>query len=318
MKDSIINLLLFPSGVFAIFFALILVSLERIVVARLQGRVGPPIYQNIIDIVKLFNKENLIPKSSFKLSFVISPLLGLAGMLFALYILPISGVYEGAKYNNDFIILVYVMALPIFAYVIGGSSSNSTYSAVSVSRVITLMFCYELVLFIVLASVSLTVGNGEFVFSLRKIIAYQQIHNSLMYDIKLLPALIAFIIFALAALDIPPFHITKNSADIMDGYLMEYSGKLLGVFELSKALKLLVIIILFQLLFWSGFSSDSVLLNFLIFTVKSVVILVFFAFIHAILPSFRIDQAFKFLIFVPIPLALITLALVILSVKGLI
>ena len=53
-------------------------------------------------------------------------------------------------------------------------------------------------------------------------------------------------------------------------------------------------------------------------TIVIVLFVIFLGFIYVNFPSFRIDQAFKFLIFVPIHLALTSLILVILSVKGLI
>jgi len=316
MKDSLFGLLLFPSGVFAIFFALILVSYERIVVARLQGRVGPPVYQNIIDFIKLFNKEVLIPHEASKFSFIIAPLLALAGMLYAIYLLPIPGVYAGATYNGDFLVLIYVLGLSTVSYAIAGGSSSSIYSAVSVSRIVTLTFCYELILFLVLTTISLAAGDGKIVFSFKDIINYQQSHGSFLFDVKMLPVVIAYIFFALTALEIPPFHISKNDADVMDGFLMEYSGRLLGFFETAKALKMLVVIILFQVLFLGGMVTDSLILNFFIFLMVSFALLIFFSFIHATIPSFRVDQAFKFLLIVPTILALISLVLVILSIKG--
>jgi len=318
MSDNILNFILFPGGIFAILFGLILLSFERITVARLQGRYGPPIYQNIIDILKLFNKEILIPKTASKSIFLISPILGLVGMLVAVYILPISGFYNGSNFNSDMIVLIYLMVLPAFSYIISGSSSSSVYSAVSVSRIIILTFGYELTFFIVLLTISLSAGEGNIVFSLKDIMKYQQLHSSFIFDWKLIPLFVAFIIFILATLEIPPFHIAENSGDIMEGYLMEYSGKLLGFFEINHALKLLVIIILTQLLFMSGFDSGSFILNFICFLGKSVFILLFLAFIHAVMPSFRIDQAFRFLITVPLVLSLISLGLVLLSTKGLI
>jgi len=57
---------------FAIFFGFCLTAIiglltswvDRKVTARLQYRVGPPVLQPLIDIVKLFGKETLVPQGA--------------------------------------------------------------------------------------------------------------------------------------------------------------------------------------------------------------------------------------------------------------
>jgi len=100
LSADIIHFLIFPGGFFALVLGIFMLSLERIVVAKLQGRIGPPIYQNFIDVIKLFNKEILIPKDAKEVVFKYAPLIGFAGMFAMLYFIPIPGVYEGAKSNR--------------------------------------------------------------------------------------------------------------------------------------------------------------------------------------------------------------------------
>ena len=139
MSADITSFLIFPGGLFAIALGLTLLSFERIAIARLQGRVGPVFYQNILDIIKLFNKEILIPKDSKEIIFKLSPIIGFAGMLVIIYFMPIAGVYEGDRDNGDLILLIYMMALPAISHILGGGSSSSPYAAISVSRELKLM-----------------------------------------------------------------------------------------------------------------------------------------------------------------------------------
>ncbi|BCO09417.1 hydrogenase [Desulfolithobacter dissulfuricans] len=313
--SNVLAFLVFPGGLFAVFFGLLLLGLERIAVARFQGRVGPPVYQNLLDIIKLQTKEVLVPADATnKIFFGIAPVFGFAGMLAAIFILPISGVHDGAGVNSDLIVLLYLMALPAVSHVMGGSSSGSTYAAISVSREVVLMFAYEITFILVLFTVALQAGAGEgALFSLKGIVDYQVLHGSFVTDFKMIPAFIAFGIFMLATLEVPPFHIAENDADVMKGYLMEYSGMALALFEITHALKLLVLITVLQVLFMPAMAGESIVVNLLWYMGKSAGIVAVIALIHASLPSFRVDQAFKFLLIVPTALSLLSLGLVLFS-----
>jgi NADH-quinone oxidoreductase subunit H len=310
--SDIFSFLVFPGGLFAILFGLILVSFERIAVARFQGRVGPPIFQNIFDIVKLRSKEVLFPRgASSKLFFGLAPVFGFVGMIVAISILPIGGVCIGTTASSDLIVLIYLMALPAVSHIMGGSASGSTYAAVSVSREVVLVFAYEITFIIILFTVAIHAGGGDgAVFSLRAIVDYQLTHGSFITDIVMIPAFLAFIIFMLATLEIPPFHIAENDADVLKGYLIEYSGMPLALFELAHALKLLVIVTVLQVFFMPGLADVGWLLNLIWYIVKSAGIVFVIALIHASMASFRIDQALKFLMTVPIALSLLSLFLV--------
>jgi len=319
LSAEIIKFFIFPGGVFAVVLGLVLISIERILVARFQGRVGPVFYQNIIDVIKLFNKETLIPKDAKDFIFKFAPLFGFSGMLVMVYFLPIPGVYEGVKGDYDLIILIYFMALPAISHILGGGASSSPYAAISVSRELKLMLVYEFVFIIVALTLAVYVGGGSGEFSLKKIMDYQIQNGCFLFDWKLWPAFIAFLIFVLATLEVPPFEVAHhNHADIMEGYLIEYSGAPLGMFEITDALKIVVLSIIFQIFFFPSVIGDDVMINLFWFLIKTLFLVGFIALAHASLASFRADQEFKFLIRVPVVLAFVSLILVILSVKGLI
>ncbi|GAB6045163.1 hydrogenase [Caminibacter profundus] len=319
MRDNLIHFFIFPGGIFALSLGVLMLSLERIIVARLQGRIGPPIYQNFIDIIKLFNKEILIPKDAKTSVFKYASIIGFAGMLVMLYFIPIPGVYEGSKVNSDLILLIYVMALPAIAHILGGGASSSPYAAIAVNRELKLMLVYETVFMIIAFSIALYVGKGEAVFSLEKIMNYQLENGSFLFDWKFWPAVLAFIIFVLSTLELPPFQVAHhNDTDVMDGFLIEHGSIPLAIYEMTDALKIILLSIVFQIFFFPVIIVDDIVINVVWFIAKTIVFVMFFSLLHAILPSFRIDQAFKFLLIVPTTLALITLVLVILSLKGII
>jgi len=319
LSANLINFIIFPGGLFAVLFGLVAISIERIMVARFQGRVGPVFYQNIIDVIKLFNKETLIPKDAKDFVFKFAPLFGFSGMLVLVYFLPIPGVYKGFGGSDDLVILIYFMALPAISHILGGGASSSPYAAISVSRELKLMLVYEIVFIIIGLTLAFYVGHGKGEFSLTKIIVYQLENGIFLFDWKLWPAFIAFLIFVLATLEVPPFEVAHhNSADIMDGYLMEYSGAPLALFEITDALKIIVLSIIFQIFFFPTTIGGDIIINTLWFIAKTLLLVGFISIAHATLASFRADQEFKFLIRVPVVLSLMSLVLVILSVKGII
>ena len=54
---GLFHLVVFPGGLFALLFGLVLKGIDRKVEARLQRRVGPPLLQPFYDLVKLASKE---------------------------------------------------------------------------------------------------------------------------------------------------------------------------------------------------------------------------------------------------------------------
>ncbi|MBU4346289.1 MAG: NADH-quinone oxidoreductase subunit H, partial [Candidatus Omnitrophica bacterium] len=58
------NYLIFPGFLFSAFIGLMAGWIDRKVTARIQWRVGPPWYQNFVDIIKLLGKETIVPETA--------------------------------------------------------------------------------------------------------------------------------------------------------------------------------------------------------------------------------------------------------------
>ena len=69
MTALLINLfyvLIFPGLLFCILMGILLSGLDRIWVARMQRRVGPPILQSWYDFLKCCGKETIVPRHAKK------------------------------------------------------------------------------------------------------------------------------------------------------------------------------------------------------------------------------------------------------------
>ncbi|HHF55973.1 MAG TPA: NADH-quinone oxidoreductase subunit H, partial [Thermoplasmatales archaeon] len=77
-------------SIFAILFGLLFKGIDRKLVARMQGRVGPPIRQPFLDAIKLMNKETIVPENAVKWMYNASPIICLAASIILLLYIPIA------------------------------------------------------------------------------------------------------------------------------------------------------------------------------------------------------------------------------------
>lgn len=315
----LVNILVFPGGLFAIALGLLLTGIDRKVYARLQRRVGPPIYQPCIDLVKLSQKETLIPRTANYFAFRFAPLLGFAGMLAAVAIIPITGIYSGLYQSGDLLVMLYLLSTPALALVIGASASGSPYSSVGLSREITMVLAYEVPLLIVFLTVGMRAGmlaGGTATFSLSSIVNSQLKNGALLFDLPMLPALLAFLCCIPGTIGVVPFDIPEAETELAEGPLLEYSGMGLAMFKLTGGLKILVLSALAVALFFPSGIGSFWLVNLLWFIFKCIVISFFtITLIRATRARMRLDQAYKFYLLVPTALAMISLVLTLFSVK---
>lgn len=315
---SAVNILVFPGGLFAILLALFLTGFDRKVYARLQRRVGPPIYQPCLDIIKLSQKEILIPRTANYIAFRLAPVLGFAGMLAAIAIIPITGIYSGLFKSGDLLVIFYLMATPALALMIGASASGSPYSSVGLSREMTMVLAYEVPLLVVLLTVGMRVGflsGTSTVLSLSSIVDYQLKNGALLLDLPMLPAFLAFLFVIPATIGVVPFDIPEAETELAEGPLLEYSGAGLALFKLTGSLKILVMSSLAVALFFPTGLGGFWLVNLVWFIFKCVVVAFFtITLVRATRARMRLDQAYKFILLVPTALALISLVLTLIRI----
>ena len=318
MNEILRSFLIFPGGIFAIALGLFLLGIDRKVYARLQRRVGPPLYQPFIDVVKLVKKEMVIPKTAHFSSFMLSEVLGFAGMLVALMLIPISGVFNAFDGLGDMLVVLYLLALPAISLMLAGSSSSSPYGAIGFSREMMMMIAYELILLVVMLTVAYKVGYAAGdtpVFSLNKIMQYQLEHGSLLFDITMLPAFIAFLMFVPGIIGTVPFDIAEAETEVLEGPILEYSGSGLALFNLMSALKLIVVLGLGIVMFFPMTLGDSSIINMGWFFIKALILMtISVTIVRASTGRMRVEQAFRFYLGIPLALALVSLLLTIYQV----
>ena len=117
---------------------------DRKVTARVQYRVGPPLLQPLIDIVKLLGKETLIPEGASKLTFLLSPLIGLASVILVSTLLWINNINTNNTFLGDLLVAIYLLTIPSLSIIMGGFSSANPLASLGASREMKLILSYEL------------------------------------------------------------------------------------------------------------------------------------------------------------------------------
>lgn len=298
IAEWVFHLLVFPGVLFSVTLGLVLVWLERKVTALVQWRKGPPLAQPFWDVVKLFGKETILPADSVPRAFLAMPLVAFAGagVAASLVWLPLLGLAE--RPVGDLIVVLYLLAMPSLALILGASASGNPLAAIGASRDVKLLLGYELpfVAALLVAAFQVRDVDGAQVsagtLSLEGILAFQQQVGSVLARPSGLLAFLAAIICVQAKLGRVPFDVAEAETEIGEGALLEYGGVGLGLFKLAHALQLATLPALLVLVFWGGLTAT--VWGVLAFAGKVLAIVVVVVLVENTNPRVRIDQALRF------------------------
>lgn len=318
---GLLYVLIFPGLLFCFAVGLLLLGIDRKIVARMQKRIGPPIIQPFYDFFKLVGKERIVPDKAAKKIYLAAPVIGLLSVITIALFIPINQFRTFFNNYADLVVIVYLLAIPALAIIIGGASSGSPFAGIGVSREVVLMLAYELPLVIVLLTVGMKIGRltgSVATFSLTNIVDYQLKNGPAFLQWSLIPAAIAFLMIIPCEIGTTPFDIAEAETELCEGPMVEYSGFYLGLYKLTQGIKIFVMTSLFIALFLSGIIpavSSSFVINSLVsilWHMLLVVVLVFvvISLLRAITARIRVEQAFKFYWTYPTILSLLSLVLV--------
>ena len=290
-------ILVFPGFLFCFVCGMLLCGIDRKLVARMQKRIGPPILQPFYDFFKLCGKETIVPETASKIIFLVSPLVGLAGITVIQLFIPIKG-FAAVSSSADIIVILYLLLIPALSTITGGAASGSPYASVGVSREMVMIISCELPLILVLLSVGKVVGAAMgtgVTFSMKAISEYQRMFGNLILRPSMVPAAIAFLMTIPGETGSHPFDSAEAETEICEGILAEYSGPPLAVYKLTHGIKIFTMTSLFCALFLGALGTGIVAVDALIVFAMSIVIVFFTVSLpHAVTARLKINQIFKF------------------------
>ena len=282
--------------------------IDRKVTARVQYRVGPPILQPLIDIVKLLGKETLVPNGASKIAFLAAPLVGLSSVILVSTLLWLNNINPSSTFIGDLIVAVYLLTIPSISIIMGGFASANPLASVGASREMKLVLGYELPFVL---AVFVPVIHSGFSIRLGDIIAFQAQNGAIVGSWSGALALIVVIMCVQAKLALVPFDMPEAETEISGGALIEYSGSSLAVYKLMKNMLLFTLPFFVMILFMGGFRLKGIQLLYSILRYVGLVALI--TVIRNTNPRVRIDQAVKFFWG---PMTVLAIIAVVLAFKG--
>jgi len=274
--------------------------MERKVIARIQDRVGPNragplgVLQGFADAVKMLTKEDITPKSADRIVYNLAPALAVIATILIYAVLPVAPGVIGADLNIGVLYIVAIGGIGTMAVLMAGWSSDNKYALLSAFRVVAQLISYEIPMIIALIIVVLAAGSMQ----MGEIIAAQDVP----FLVTLPLAFFIFFVATVAEIGRSPFDLLEAESEIIAGFHVEYSGMKFAFFFIGEYMHLFVAAGIGTTLFLGGWRGPGaseasilgVLLGFVYFTVKTVILIFLMMWIRGTLPRFRIDHLLDF------------------------
>ncbi len=324
-RDIDLTVVLIVIGKTILTFALLLIAVLfyiwflRKAIADMQNRVGPDnagpfgILQTLADGIKLFFKEQSIPRSADRPVFLIAPYLSILPAFLAFSIVPIGGLVSVAGHETflqlaelpvGVLWLLAMSGLGLYGVLLAGWSSGSKYPLLGSVRASAQLLSYEAAFS--LAVVGVLIQSGTL--STRGIVAGQAWTGSFLHGLGqwyVRPAIVAFVIFLIAAIaetNHPPFDLVEAEQELVGGFHTEYTGIRFAIFFLAEFMNVITMSAIAVTLFLGGpsgpklgFLDATSTINVWVmpvfwFMLKLLVLLYGTVLIRATLPRLRYDQ----------------------------
>jgi NADH-quinone oxidoreductase subunit H len=275
---------------------------ERKLLGRMQLRYGPNrtgpfgLLQPIADLVKLIRKESFFPASAIDILYIAAPAVAGFTALAAFSVIPFGGVWHVGPYDITgrvvdvpigLLLLFALGAIGIYAFLVGGWSSESKYSLLGSMRTAAQLVSYEVSLALSVLGVVIMAQS----LSLVDIVAEQQ--ATIWYAVPQAVGLIVFFIAGIAETNRPPFDLPEAETELVAGYHTEYSGMRFGLFSTAEYINMITLSGLAVTLFFGGWDGPF-LPGPLWFLLKLGAFIFVFMWLRATLPRLRYDQLMRF------------------------
>jgi NADH-quinone oxidoreductase subunit H len=256
MPEVLAQILIAFLGVFLLISVLmvldiLLVWIERKVVARFQDRLGPNrvgpfgLIQPFADIIKLLIKEDFTPGGADKVVYNIAPMLSMMSVLILWAIVPLAPVILSVDLNVGALYLIAAGAIGTLSIIMAGWSSNNKYALIGAFRQVAVMVSFEVPMLAVLLIPTIFAGS----MGLNAIVQAQDVWFVILAPV----AALVFLIAAIAELGRAPFDLSEGESELVSGYNIEYAGMKFGMFYAGELLHAFTFGGFWAIMFFGGY-----------------------------------------------------------------
>ncbi len=247
----------------------------------MQDRLGPMevgpygLLQTVADLLKLLQKEEIVPAKAELWLFKAAPLLIFVAVFAGFAVLPLSPSWSGSSISTGLFFLLAIVSMDVIGILMAGWSSNNKYSVLGAMRAAAQLISYEVPLGLSVLCVVIVTQTLD----LQAICFQQGTHShipSYLLGIKALGqtntwggfftwnvfrmpllffAWIIFFISSLAESNRTPFDLPEAEAEIVAGFQTEYSGFRWGIIMLAEYAMMLLVSLLGTILFFGGWNT---------------------------------------------------------------
>lgn len=210
-----------------------LAGLDRIISARMQGRVGPPVLQPFYDVLKLFEKEKI----------TVNKVQDFYVACFLLFVV-VTGCFFFA--GGDLLLVLFTLTTASAFLIIAAYSSNSPYAQLGAERELLQTMAYEPM--VLLTAVAFYVFTGSFKVS-------DIMNSESMGILPMLGIFIGFMYILTIKFRKAPFDLSMSHhahQELVAGLKTEFSGTTLALLEVAHWYENIFLLGFIFLFFQSG------------------------------------------------------------------
>jgi NADH-quinone oxidoreductase subunit H len=263
---------------FTALFTLFAVYSERKISAFIQDRLGPMevgkygMLQAFADILKMLQKEFIIPKASDKILFILAPIVIFVSVYLGFAALPWAPGIIPSSLNLGLFYIFAILSIETLGILMAGWGSNNKYALLGSMRSVAQMISYEIPAGVALISavmisqslnlqeISIKQGllSTDVIYFLG-IWEIKSVGGFLAWNIFQAPHLIlAYIIYFIASLaecNRAPFDIPEAESELVGGFHVEYSGLRFAFIFLAEYSMMFLVGIIGVVLFLGGWNT---------------------------------------------------------------
>jgi NADH-quinone oxidoreductase subunit H len=294
--------------------AIVFTWMERKVAGFIQNRYGPMrvghwhgVAQPVADMLKILQKEDIIPAEADRVFFVMAPLIIFLGSLLAWAAIPFAPGFIAANLDLGLFYIFAVSGLAVIGILMAGWASNNKWALYGAARGAAQIVSYEIP--IALAVIPVVMYTGSL--NMNDIVIAQQGGVTgwfLLRNPFLFLAFLIYFICSIAEVNRTPFDLPETESELVAGYHTEYTGMRFAFFFLAEYANLFLVSCIATAVFLGGWQNPvpgvTVAPGF-VFVVKATLLVFLQMWLRWTLPRLRVDQLMYVCWKVMIPLSLV-------------